>query len=73
MKDLASEQKSALKEWLRNPSAVLFQHVIRRALLKQAEADIISSVNNYGELSYNIGLKKGIEQTLSVMDEIAKP
>ena len=73
MQKLQPEQKSALKEWLRHPSALLFQGVMRRVLLKDADADIISSVNNYGELSYNLGLKKGIEQTLSGMDEIAKP
>jgi hypothetical protein len=73
MKDLQPEQKSALKEWLRNNSVQLFQGVIQRALLNQAQVDIISSVNNYGELAYNIGIKKGIEDTLSQLEELAKP
>ncbi len=72
MQTLKPEQKSALKEWLRHPSVQVFQGVIRRALLKQSHVDIINSVNNYGELAYNVGLERGIEQTLSEMNEIAK-
>jgi len=70
---LQPEQKSALKEWLRHPSVQVFQGVIRRDLLKQSEVDIISSVNNYGELAHSVGFKEGIEKTLSRMDELVKP